>query len=115
MNTRLTFTLCAIVLSTAFGWFLGPSNPEMKTAWVATGFLVAGVLSLLLSVLYAISDCQYSAAVDEERASRPIGRLEVQQPYHNEEGWQGNSGGAHYGQASAPPLPVAKMEPMNIQ
>ena len=40
-------------------------------------FLTAGVLALLLAVLYAIDSWQYSAAVEEERSSRPVGQLEV--------------------------------------
>lgn len=109
------------VLSIALGLFLGPHNVDVTTAWFSMAFLLAGLLSLILAVLYAVGDCQYSSAVEGERASRPVGYLDVQSA--NEEGYahatsdstSHSSSNSYYSSATAPPLPVAKMQPMNIQ
>mmetsp|Transcript_7855 Transcript_7855/g.13243 ORF Transcript_7855/g.13243 Transcript_7855/m.13243 type:complete len:621 (-) Transcript_7855:218-2080(-) len=107
------------VLSIALGLFLGPTNVDATTAWTSMAFLMTGMLSLLLALLYAIGDCHYSSAIEDERASRPVGHLEVRSA--DEEGYtQATSVStsyptSDYANASAPPLPVAKMQPMNIQ
>ena len=115
------FCVCVcvcVVLSMTLGLFLGPYNVDTAVAWTSIAFLLTGMLSLLLALLYAISDCQYSSAVEDERSSRPVDRLEVQSA--NEEGYaratpvSTSYPTSGYTNANAPPLPVAKMQPMSI-
>ena len=69
-----------------------------------------------------VDDCQFSTAVDDERSSRPIGMLDVERA--DETFWPqyGTGDRGNYAQIvgessapSAPPLPVAKMQAMNIE
>lgn len=89
-------------------------------------FLAAGVLSLLLAVLHAIDAWQYSSAVDLERATRPVGRLDVEggDTYYavattvtdavSASSSTPSTANVHV-VASAPPLPAVKMQTMGIE
>lgn len=106
------------MLSLALGLFLGPVAEGGEGVYM-TGvfFLTAGVLSLLLALLYFIDAWQYSSAVEEERAARPVGRLDVE-GVQQQGGGGGGGGGSYYAEAtlvagppsfpSAPPMPQMK-------